>query len=390
LKYVPPSSTWDLQGYDFDVPTCDAYRVPGESVYGPFAKIRSGLDFSYHGCYSHARQQLQDVIIQDCILRGTTHKEPWIIFTAGAMGAGKGHVINWMSRQGYFPLPDIVHIDPDHFRSALPEWEGYKAKELNKAGAMTHRESGYIAEVAQEAALQMQKHTWVDGSLRDADWYAQVFERLRKTHPEYRIAIIHVSAAWGAVCERAASRARSTGRVVPEEQLLDSFERVPKSVQRLAGLADFVAHISNDSCIDLLSTSIGNVCYCEPSWHEVKARFADLKSLEQLPSYSEAVLRVVEQLIKHHQLIIFGKTYCSSTARLTQFLDEQGLVYSMLSLDQMRCEGEQVQMENGDTACSVAFQVVLEKHTGCDCIPQVFSFGEHIGGLQDAVRHFSM
>jgi len=24
------------------------------------------------------------------------------------MGAGKSHVINWMSDQGYFPLPDIV------------------------------------------------------------------------------------------------------------------------------------------------------------------------------------------------------------------------------------------------------------------------------------------
>merc|ERR1712048_337035 len=261
--------------------------------------------------------------------------------------------------------------------------------ELKTAGSMTHRESGYIAEVAQEAALQMQKHTWVDGSLRDADWYAQVFDGLRKAHPEYRIAIIHVSAAWDVVRERAASRARNTGRVVPEEQLWDSFIRVPKAVQRLTELADFVAHVSNDSSIELLSTSIGNVCYHDPSWLEVKTRFADLKVLKHLPFYSEAILRVVEQLIKHHQLLIFGKTYCSSTARLTQFLDERKMKYSMLNLDQMRCEGEKVQMENGDTACSVAFQVLLENYTGCDCIPQVFSFGKLVGGLHDAMAHFS-
>merc|ERR1711879_884186 len=99
----------------------------------------------------------------------------------------------------------------------------------------------------------MQKHTWVDGSLRDGDWYAEVFEGLRRTHPEYRIAIIHVSAELDTVCNRAASRATTTGRVVPEEQLLDSFQRVPKSVEHLSPAADFVAHISNNCDIELLS-----------------------------------------------------------------------------------------------------------------------------------------
>ena len=31
------------------------------------------------------------------------------------MGAGKGYVLSWMSRSGYFPLENIVHVDPDHF-----------------------------------------------------------------------------------------------------------------------------------------------------------------------------------------------------------------------------------------------------------------------------------
>ena len=28
------------------------------------------------------------------------------------MGAGKGYVLSWMSRSGYFPLENIVHVDP--------------------------------------------------------------------------------------------------------------------------------------------------------------------------------------------------------------------------------------------------------------------------------------
>jgi Zeta toxin len=52
---------------------------------------------------------------------------PWIVFTAGAMGAGKSHVIHWMSQRGSFPLPDIVQIDPDLFKCGFPEWESYVA-----------------------------------------------------------------------------------------------------------------------------------------------------------------------------------------------------------------------------------------------------------------------
>jgi hypothetical protein len=41
------------------------------------------------------------------------------------MGAGKSHVMNWMYEQGHLPLHEIVHVDADVFKSAMPEWEGY-------------------------------------------------------------------------------------------------------------------------------------------------------------------------------------------------------------------------------------------------------------------------
>jgi len=78
-------------------------------VYLP-AAIRRTLDSSYHGCYSKERQALQDTWITDIVQGGTHHDDPWIIYTAGAMGAGKGYAIQWMSRQGHFPLPDIVQV----------------------------------------------------------------------------------------------------------------------------------------------------------------------------------------------------------------------------------------------------------------------------------------
>ena len=93
-------------------------------MFGRYAKIRERLDLAYHGNYVQKRQALQDLFIRDTVSGASAHAEPWAIFTAGAMGAGKGHVIKWMSKRGHFALPDIVQIDPDVFRSRFPEWRG--------------------------------------------------------------------------------------------------------------------------------------------------------------------------------------------------------------------------------------------------------------------------
>lgn len=55
-----------------------------------------------------------------------------------------------MSEKGYFPLPDIVTVDPDLFKAAFPEWPEYLRHCPDTAGSLTRRESGYLVEIAQE------------------------------------------------------------------------------------------------------------------------------------------------------------------------------------------------------------------------------------------------
>ena len=157
--------------------------------------------------------------------------KPWIVFTAGAMGAGKSRTFSWMSERGIFPLKNVVQIDADLFKLALPEWGGYVQRCPLDAGYHTRKESGYLVEVAQELALRERKHVWVDGSLRDGFWYQQVFRQIKEAHPAYRIAIFHVTASKEAIFERVKRRAAETGRHVPEEEIVDSINRVPLSVQ---------------------------------------------------------------------------------------------------------------------------------------------------------------
>ena len=33
----------------------------------------------------------------------------------------QGYTLYWLSANGYFPLENIVHVDPDHFKRCMPE-----------------------------------------------------------------------------------------------------------------------------------------------------------------------------------------------------------------------------------------------------------------------------
>lgn len=254
--------------YDYSRSTRENYTQEDPEFTGPFAQIRRGLDVSFHGCYTPARQRLQDKIILECVkvpwnssqkrmvprprvvqssISAYSNGRPYIIFTAGAMGAGKSHVIKWMRRSGRLAVDQCICIDPDSFRVRLPEWKDYIASNGSEAGCLTHDESGYLVELAMQVALYSGRNIWVDGSLRDSQWFQAVFQRIRNEHPQYRIAIIHVFADPDTVFTRARIRAELTGRQVPEASIWDSLERVPKSVEVLTKFCDIVLHVDNSS-----------------------------------------------------------------------------------------------------------------------------------------------
>lgn len=190
-------------------------------------------------------------------------------------GAGKSHTIRWMAQRDIFPLENIVHIDSDLFKAAFPEWPGYVSRDPLSAGRHTRHESGYLVEIAQEAALRLGKHVWVDGSLRDCDWYKRVFAQVRRDHPDYQIAILYVTADEEQIAARVRKRAELTGRHVPEAEIRDSLQRVPRSVAALAPCAHFLAVIDNSRHEPQLAKWCEHeLCYLQRDrWDEIKRRF---------------------------------------------------------------------------------------------------------------------
>ena len=264
--------------YNYSLATSECYAADSSVGHvGRYRAIRESLDQEYHGTYSHSRQSLQDDLI-DAASAGVAggKAEPWIIFSAGAMGSGKSRTFQFLVDRNIVPLQQVQILDSDVFKSSLPEWSGYLAADPLSAGFRTRRESGYLMEIALEAALQRRRHIWVDGSLRDGEWYAKEFGRILQQHPGYRIGILHVVASRATVLQRVDARAAVTGRHVPLAEIDDSITRVPASVRRLSPLVDFLAVVDNsaENQPHLVEYCDRGECrLCIDEWSELAARF---------------------------------------------------------------------------------------------------------------------
>mmetsp|Transcript_19845 Transcript_19845/g.41786 ORF Transcript_19845/g.41786 Transcript_19845/m.41786 type:complete len:438 (-) Transcript_19845:67-1380(-) len=241
----------DHQDLDFDpsMSTAEFYSAPLEKGFvGENVKIREKLDYCYHSNYTEKRQHFQDALIKsNVLLNGSGSDKPWYVLTCGPMGAGKGWVLGWMSATGILQLERVSKIDPDAFKFKMPEWQTYQKHGLvGVAGTRTHVESSYIAEIAQHIAMNNSMDVWIDGSLRNWQWYEIELKRIRKQYPQYRIAIISISAPQEMITSNIKRRAKETGREIPDEmrQAANS-DAIRHGVIKLTHLVDLVASVRN-------------------------------------------------------------------------------------------------------------------------------------------------
>jgi len=245
--------------YDFTKPTCQVYASDTKEIKGLFASSRSKMDYDYHPYYQQPRRILQDRIVvrmmkeqvrrtRDAIANNPnlSKANKWIVFTAGAMGSGKGYTMRWLDSEDLFPLNAFVWVDPDEIRTKLPEWTGYVESDPTKAARLTNKETGMIAEILVQETLRRGQNVLVDGTMRDHEWYRASFNKFRKHFPGHKIGIVHITAPLDVIKDRVKKRACHTGRVVPEDAICQSFTHVPTSVEKLSPLVDFTATIKND------------------------------------------------------------------------------------------------------------------------------------------------
>lgn len=210
-------------------------------MYGRFRSIRKTLDYTFHKKYPIDRQILQDNIVTKFLdNRPCTLRNPSLILTAGAMGAGKSHVIRYCLGNRY---DKFVVADVDRIKYHLPEMQNLMENDPYQVGKMLHSEACTIHEILFKEAISRKCDVIIDGSLRNADFFKKFLPNVRNTHT---VTIVHVVASLKTCLDRAQKRSKETGRVVPRESIELSITECPKSVKELSPLADNVININND------------------------------------------------------------------------------------------------------------------------------------------------
>eukprot|EP01063_Lacrimia_lanifica_P017668 TRINITY_DN24702_c0_g1_i1.p1 TRINITY_DN24702_c0_g1~~TRINITY_DN24702_c0_g1_i1.p1 ORF type:complete len:388 (+),score=102.20 TRINITY_DN24702_c0_g1_i1:60-1223(+) len=285
--------------------TADVHQAAHGVFTKKYARQRAQVDHRYHSNYTLERQALQDKILDRIVpqrLEFTCGANPWLVFSAGAMGSGKTTTLEWMHAQRFFPLQSFAFLDHDAVRGMLPEMEMYKHLIPDLAGQLTQQEAGFIIELATRRCIDMRMNCLVDGSLRDSKWYRHHIADLRAAVPHQRVGIIHVTADENEVRKRVAARAHTTGRRVPDATLRSSLEQVPKSVALLRDSVDVVATIDNsgttaprfDSLLYPKASRLptGGLQLVSPPWQLLWANFTEdfRKDADDTPPAAVATL----------------------------------------------------------------------------------------------------
>ncbi len=161
------------------------------------------------------------------------------IMTMGAPSSGKSSAL------GATNLKKFVEIDPDQIKDHLPEFR--KATDPKKtfrgAAAMVHEESSALGKEIMKDAIAQGKHVLVDGTGHDAGNYIKKMDALKAAGYEINVRMPDLPVDVGLA--RMKVRAEKKGRYVPDEKVVDAYEKIPRNVNKIMAKADTFQMVDN-------------------------------------------------------------------------------------------------------------------------------------------------
>ena len=88
----------------------------------------------------------------------------------------------------------------------------------------------------------------------------------------------------------------------------------------------------------------------------------------------DGALGVVDNMINENKVTIFSNSKCTSSAKAKTVLEDMGVPYLAIELDQ-RLDGQ-------------SLKAVLAERTGAKSLPYVFVHGQHVGGAAETRRAY--
>lgn len=112
------------------------------------------------GDYGDARQALHRDIVDKTLAGAAPSPDANVLISGGGPASGKGSVVKVVSND-YFSAPR-VHVDPDEFKQALPEYAQMVKAGEDRAAGYAHEESSDIAGMVRRRALGEHRPLFMD------------------------------------------------------------------------------------------------------------------------------------------------------------------------------------------------------------------------------------
>lgn len=207
------------------------------------------------GRLTPARQKLHNRVLGDLFAGKHRTANPTAVITMGLPASGKSALSALLHTQ---PVDDedhgnLVVLDPDRHREALPEYREAREKKVKNAAKIVHNEVTMLNDEALEKATSEdpqrpgERYSFVlDGVGGNANWYAQTIQRLKQRGYNVKLLMAHTKgtdeiSGKDILKIRAEQRGQETGRFI-DNTMIDRLHTVlPQNFMQLESLVDEAA-----------------------------------------------------------------------------------------------------------------------------------------------------
>lgn len=251
--------------------TGESYVIPQKKMDAMAKSPFTSLHLDENGDFTAERKALHEKIINQFLDGVPAQENPVQYMNGGGPASGKGTMTTGDNAKitGYPPThrvddegnyvpvenPGAVIIDPDQLKFSLPEAQeavrkraaGEELSPEEKDWAWnTHEESSYLGKRLTQAALERGVHLLLDG-VNDGS-PEEVREKVQKARDAgYSVEANYIYLDPEEALRRAKSRAARSGRVVPDEVVLDAYMNMPRVFDDVKdGLFDKVRLFDNN------------------------------------------------------------------------------------------------------------------------------------------------
>jgi predicted ABC-type ATPase len=159
-------------------------------------------------------------------------KHPGAVITMGGPGSGKSTTLEYLE----LCQKDVVQVNSDLVKEALPEYQAAKAAYDRLAADRVHEESSLIADRVQLEAIKSRREVCIDSVQSDRAEVMELIALLKESG--YRVTVIAVTVPFELAWERIQERGERTGRFVPHDYAVAAHESIRLHADEVLRSAD--------------------------------------------------------------------------------------------------------------------------------------------------------